>query len=719
MDRRPAWPVGAADVADPAGRPNPISIFTGFVSGAVGWAWDKVVQGIFTWFAEGLLLLIEFVWGLLDTATTPRLTDDWFVNGTVAALAPIALFVTVATMLMTAIQAALSGRPELTVDSVGAAVRALAGTAFTLVVMDTMIRFADVIADTVWAQARPDARDMLDSMIDVVLGGSGWGATFLGPLALLIGMIGMVVTAVLLFTRSALLYFVAAFAPLVWSTSVLPMLRGGVRRLVQIAVALVLAKPAIVISLAIGMQLVAHAPEAGDESGSSVAQLGTLLIGFFAFAVASISPWVVYKLLPAAEAAAVGHGIVGGWGRSAMTAAQAAMMIKTAGAARAASAATKPVPVGGGDRNASSGFAPPPGAAAARRGRSGGAGQRRAVEAAASAGGDRPDRHGRLRRTRRPSPATSGRWDVPRRRRPRRRRRATGSRRDRTETAAPQGSAAARVVGAGADVAAGGDRQRTRRRAVATTGRWVMPERTPASSGESRRVTPRYSFGDSSRPGVVLGFPLRQVLPVGGRGAGGDGRVDDRAGAAGGGRPGGRVWWRRSGAGAAPRCTSSLAPGCRLAWRRGRSTWTRASLLAAGPRLRARPARGAARRGAAWRRRGRGRPARSAVVRDRAVGDGVGDDHGRRDGFPMRSLGEQDAMLADVGRGAGPVRPSPQPGVSDHLAGVVASQGGGQPPPAGRRRCTPSVTGRILTRRRSPTTTPCWTCSHRSPCRTR
>ena len=69
------------------------------------------------------------------------------------------------------------------------------------------------------------------------------------------------------------------------------------------------------------MQLIADSPLAGDESDSPVAQLGTLLAGFFAFAVASISPWVVYKLLPAAEGAAVGTGIVGGWGRSAMTAA--------------------------------------------------------------------------------------------------------------------------------------------------------------------------------------------------------------------------------------------------------------------------------------------------------------------------------------------------------------------------------------------------------------
>src|SRR5215204_881260 len=114
--------------------PNPISIFAGFVGGAVGWAWDKVIQGVFTWFAEGLLLLIEFVWGLLDTATTPRLTDDWFVNGVVATLAPIALFVTVAMMLMGAIQAALSGRPELIGDTVVAAARALFATAFTVVV---------------------------------------------------------------------------------------------------------------------------------------------------------------------------------------------------------------------------------------------------------------------------------------------------------------------------------------------------------------------------------------------------------------------------------------------------------------------------------------------------------------------------------------------------------------------------------------------------------
>ena len=242
------------------------AIFGAAASGVAGWAWDKVMQGIFTWFAEGLLLLIEFVWGLLDTATTPRLTDDWFVNGVVAALAPIALFVTVAMMLMGAIHGALAGRPELIGDTVLAGVRVSRHGVHVRRVrhVDPLRRRAS--PTRCGCRPGPNTREVLDAIVEGVLGGAGWGATFLGPLALLIGMIGMIVTTILLFMRSTLLYFVAAFAPLVWSTSVLPMMRGGVRRLVQLAVALVLAKPAIVISLAIGMQLIVGVAD-GDVAG--------------------------------------------------------------------------------------------------------------------------------------------------------------------------------------------------------------------------------------------------------------------------------------------------------------------------------------------------------------------------------------------------------------------------------------------------------------------
>ena len=66
--------------------PNPFDLFGVAVGGAVGWAWDKVIQGVYTWFASGLLMLMEWVWSVLDSATTPRLTESWFASGLVAGL---------------------------------------------------------------------------------------------------------------------------------------------------------------------------------------------------------------------------------------------------------------------------------------------------------------------------------------------------------------------------------------------------------------------------------------------------------------------------------------------------------------------------------------------------------------------------------------------------------------------------------------------------------
>ena len=66
---------------------------------AVGWAWDKVVTGIYTWLANGLALLVEWVWSVLDSGTTPRVTAGWFANDLAVQLGVLALAVTVAMML--------------------------------------------------------------------------------------------------------------------------------------------------------------------------------------------------------------------------------------------------------------------------------------------------------------------------------------------------------------------------------------------------------------------------------------------------------------------------------------------------------------------------------------------------------------------------------------------------------------------------------------------
>jgi hypothetical protein len=39
--------------------PNPLDLFGDAAAGVVGWAWDSVIQGVYTWFADGVMLMIE------------------------------------------------------------------------------------------------------------------------------------------------------------------------------------------------------------------------------------------------------------------------------------------------------------------------------------------------------------------------------------------------------------------------------------------------------------------------------------------------------------------------------------------------------------------------------------------------------------------------------------------------------------------------------------
>jgi hypothetical protein len=327
--------------------PSPVDLFGEAASSVTGWAWEKVIQGIYTWFANGLLLLMEWVWRVLDGATTPRVTEPWFATGLVRPLAGLAVGIVIALMLASAVQAGFAGRPELIADALKEGSKAIVATALTVTVMDVLLRGADAIAEVVWQAGRADTQQVLDGLARTISSGGSFASTFVAPLALLFGMVGLGVTAVVLFMRSALLYLVAGFAPIVWAAGVSPVLRGTGRKLVQVSVALVLAKPAISLTLVVGAKLTANAatPPAGGSDGA--AALGTLVTGFACFAVAGLSPWVLYRLLPAVEHASVSSGIVGGWGRSAMTAAQTAMLVKSLGASGAASAATRAVPGAG------------------------------------------------------------------------------------------------------------------------------------------------------------------------------------------------------------------------------------------------------------------------------------------------------------------------------------------------------------------------------------
>ena len=322
---------------------------------AVGWAWDKVVTGIYTWLANGLALLVEWVWSVLDSGTTPRVTAGWFANDLAVQLGVLALAVTVAMMLASGIQAALAGRPEQILDAVRQGMWSIVASALTVTVIDLLLGLVDEASAMVWQSGRADLVSMIEGIVVVATTTGPLATTFVGPLCLLVGFVGLIGLVVSLMMRSSLIYLAAALAPLVWSANVLPLFRGTARKLIHLTVALIVSKLAIVVSLVVAVNLIAHPspdPDSASVINDGAAAVGTLMSGFVCFLIAAVSPLVLYKLMPTVEGAIVGAGVAGGWTRGATTAAHTALMVKSLGASAAGSAATKGVAGQAGARGA-------------------------------------------------------------------------------------------------------------------------------------------------------------------------------------------------------------------------------------------------------------------------------------------------------------------------------------------------------------------------------
>jgi hypothetical protein len=306
------------------------------VNSLAGWSFDA----FYGWLAKALALLIEWVWSVLDEASTPHVTAPWFATGLVARLAPLSLAVIVAMMLANAISAGFGGRPELVTDTIREAVAAVFSTAVALTVIDALLQVSHEAAGYVWQLGRADLRVALERWLKVASEPT-LGQTFIGPLCVILGIIGLLVTTIVLLMRSTMIYVVAALYPLVRAGSIMPMFRGSARKISHMLVGLIFAPLVITITLVVAVKAFGSNPAESGASGT--AAIGTMMSGFLAFLVAGLSPWALYKVMPLVEGAAGAGGIASGWGRSAMTASSAALSAKSLGASKAASAATRAV----------------------------------------------------------------------------------------------------------------------------------------------------------------------------------------------------------------------------------------------------------------------------------------------------------------------------------------------------------------------------------------
>lgn len=311
---------------------------------------DSVFDGILSWMARGLALLIQWIWQTLDSATTPHISEPWFARDLLGPITLLALAVTIAMMLASGIQAALSGRPEQIVDAFKHGAWSVVATALTITVMEALLGLVDAISAGIWASGREDTQRLLEGVIALMQAGALTGMGFLAVLILLFMYLALMGLAVALAMRNALIYVTAALAPIVFASAVLPVFRDSARKLVHLGVSLIVSKLAIVVTLTLAVKMMANATNieaTGDVVQDGVGGLGVLFAGAVCFAVASITPLVLYKLMPTVEGAMVGAGVAGGWGRGAMTGMYGASTAKNLGSSLG-QLGSKPLPGGDG-----------------------------------------------------------------------------------------------------------------------------------------------------------------------------------------------------------------------------------------------------------------------------------------------------------------------------------------------------------------------------------
>jgi type IV secretion system protein TrbL len=258
------------------------------------------IAAIVAWVLGGAKWTLDHMAGVISQSTSPSLTAAWF-TGVYLRVQGLALFFTLLFVFAAAAEALLRSEPALLARAVLAYLPLAAiATAVATPLAMLLLAATDQLSAGLAALAGQDTSRFLT-------GTSAWvaaGLTAVDPFFAVIAG-GVVVAAggalwVEMLIREVAVYVVVAMLPLVFAAIVWPARRVWAVRTVEVLVALILSKVAIVAVLALGGAALAHSGAGG---------LSRLLGGLALVVIGAFSPWVVLRLIPLAEvaAAAVGH----------------------------------------------------------------------------------------------------------------------------------------------------------------------------------------------------------------------------------------------------------------------------------------------------------------------------------------------------------------------------------------------------------------------------
>jgi hypothetical protein len=260
----------------------------------------------------------------LGSTTAPQLQSTWF-SATYWRMAAIAAMLTLPFLFAATVQAAL--RSDVTLlarAALGYLPLAILSIAIAAPLTTLLLAASDELCGLISAAAANESSHVLASAV-VLVG----GLTALGQspfLAFLLGMFAIVAAFALwieLLLREAAVYVVVLMLPLAFAALAWPARRIWAVRAVEILVALILSKFAIVAVLSLGGAAIAASIGHQDVSGLMA---GTVLI-----MLAALSPWALLRFVPLAEVTAGAAAALRGELRSAGASADRAVGYATGG----------------------------------------------------------------------------------------------------------------------------------------------------------------------------------------------------------------------------------------------------------------------------------------------------------------------------------------------------------------------------------------------------
>src|SRR3954468_20977883 len=275
-------------------------------------AGDEVMKGVTSWVAKGAGWLVGQAGKLIDATTTPRIGSPWFLRqyrtmGALAAVFALPL------LLLSVLQGVV--RRDGGIIARAAFVQlplAFGLAAMAVTVVELLLQLSDEMSTAVASSVGNDAQQFFSDTgkaLAAVLAATGGNspiplfAVFLGAL---IAAVGAFCVWLELLIRSAAIYVAVLFLPFTFVAMIWPATARWCRRLIEILLAVILSKFVIVAIMALA------AAGLGQSRGGEAFQ--GVLAGAALMVLAAFSPFVLLRLIPFAESAAVGVG----WRRGAL-----------------------------------------------------------------------------------------------------------------------------------------------------------------------------------------------------------------------------------------------------------------------------------------------------------------------------------------------------------------------------------------------------------------